>query len=67
MKLGEEVEVGSGSRVIEITKRRAGDIAASYADAAKAKELLGWQAVSGLEKMCADSWRFTVQNPNGME
>ena len=52
---------------IEITKRRAGDIAASYADAAKAKELLGWQAVSGLEKMCADSWRFTVQNPNGME
>lgn len=52
---------------IEITKRRAGDIAASYVDAAKAKELLGWQAVSGLEKMCADSWRFTVQNPNGME
>ena len=50
---------GTGSSVLEVIR--------AYADAAKAKELLGWQAVSGLEKMCADSWRFTVQNPNGME
>ena len=49
-----------------ITGRRAGDVATSYADATKAKELLGWEATSDLQKMCEDSWRFTEQNPAGM-
>lgn len=43
----------------EIKPRRTGDIATCYADAAKAKEELGWEAEYGLEKMCRDSWRFT--------
>lgn len=51
---------------LQIVERRAGDIATSYADPTKAKELLGWEAVSNLEEMCADSWRFTLQNPNGI-
>lgn len=51
---------------VEITERRAGDIAISYADASKAKELLGWEAASDLKQMCADSWRFTQQNPEGL-
>ncbi len=38
--------------------RRSGDIAASYADPAKAMEILGWQAERGIDKMCEDSWRF---------
>ena len=42
----------------EITPRRPGDIPASYADASKAKRLLGWQAVRSLEDMCRDSWRW---------
>ena len=49
-----------------ITGRRAGDVATSYADATKAKELLGWEATSDLQKMCEDSWRFTEQNPAGL-
>ena len=49
-----------------ITDRRAGDIASSYADASRAKELLNWEAHETLETMCADSWRFMQQNPNGL-
>ena len=51
---------------IVITPRRAGDIAWSYADTALAKKLLNWEAESGLEKMCEDSWNFTVKNPEGI-
>ena len=42
----------------EITPRRPGDLAESYADASKAQRLLGWQAVRSLEDMCRDSWRW---------
>lgn len=49
-----------------ITDRRPGDIAASYANASRAKELLGWEAKETLETMCEDSWRFMQQNPNGL-
>lgn len=51
---------------VEFTARRAGDVAASYADVTKAKELLGWTASADLQQMCDDSWRFTLQNPNGL-
>lgn len=51
---------------VEFTARRAGDVAASYADVTKAKELLGWTASADLQQMCNDSWRFTLQNPNGL-
>lgn len=50
-----------------IAPRRAGDIATCYADASKAKEIFGWEAKSGIEQMCADSWNFTKLNPNGIE
>ncbi len=50
----------------EIKPRRPGDIAECYADPAKAKELLGWEATRGIEEMCEDTWRFTQQNPNGL-
>lgn len=49
-----------------ITDRRAGDIASSYANAERAKTLLGWEAHESLETMCADSWRFMQKNPNGL-
>ncbi len=51
---------------VEFTARRAGDVAVSYADVTKAKELLGWTASADLQQMCNDSWRFTLQNPNGL-
>ena len=48
-----------------IAPRRPGDVAMCYADATKAKEELGWEAKYDLDRMCADSWRWQSQNPNG--
>jgi UDP-glucose 4-epimerase len=47
--------------------RRAGDIAACYADPALAHELLGWRARHDLARMCADSWRWQSMNPDGFQ
>ena len=48
-----------------IKERRPGDIAMCYCDPKKAKDELGWVAEYGIEDMCADSWRWQSQNPNG--
>ncbi len=48
-----------------VAARRAGDVAACYADPAMAHQLLGWQARHGLARMCADSWRWQSTHPNG--
>ena len=50
-----------------IKERRPGDIAMNYSDATKAKEELGWEAKYGIKEMCADSWRWQKNNPNGYE
>ena len=42
----------------EIAPRRPGDLAEYYADASKAKRILGWQTEKTLEEMCRDSWRW---------
>jgi UDP-glucose 4-epimerase len=49
----------------EVVGRRAGDIAASYADPARANAELGWKATRTIDDMCTDSWRWQSQNPNG--
>lgn len=49
----------------EVKDRRPGDIATCYADPAKAKAELGWEAEYGIEEMCEDSWRWQSQNPDG--
>jgi UDP-glucose 4-epimerase len=49
----------------EIVGRRAGDIAECYANADKAKRILGWTAEKTVKDMCADSWRWQKNNPNG--
>ena len=48
-----------------IAPRRPGDIAACYADPTLAREVLGWEAGYGIEKMCEDAWRWQEKNPNG--
>ena len=48
-----------------IDPRRPGDIAACYADTAKAEDVLGWKAELDLEAMCRDTWHWQQQNPNG--
>jgi UDP-glucose 4-epimerase len=45
--------------------RRPGDVAQSWADPARAESRLNWRATLGLDAMCADSWRWQSQNPNG--
>ncbi len=49
----------------EIVGRRAGDIAASYADPTLAHTELGWRATRAIDQMCADAWRWQSANPTG--
>lgn len=75
------IGTGQGSSVLEVVKtfervnqkpvayniepRRAGDVATSFADNARAIAELGWQPKYSLEDMLADSWNWQKQNPNG--
>ena len=75
------IGTGQGSSVLEVVKtfervnqmpvvyniqhRRAGDVATSFADNARAIAELGWQPKYSLEDMLADSWNWQKQNPHG--
>lgn len=50
-----------------IVGRRPGDIAVCYAETAKVEKELGWKARRGIAEMCADTWRWQSNNPNGYE
>ncbi len=72
---------GTGSSVLDVVKafsqacgkdipyqikpRRAGDIAVNYAACDKARDELDWTARFDLSRMCADSWRWQSNNPDG--
>jgi len=45
--------------------RRPGDVSVVYAEPKLAKQELGWEAVLGLDAMCADTWRWISANPDG--
>ncbi|HEX7689978.1 MAG TPA: UDP-glucose 4-epimerase GalE [Burkholderiaceae bacterium] len=61
-------EKASGRAVpYEVVARRPGDVAACYADPARARELLDWSARRDLDAMCADSWRWQSLNPDGFD
>ncbi len=61
-------EKASGVKVpYKIVDRRPGDLATVYSDPAKAKAELDWTAERTLDDMCADSYRWQHQNPNGYE
>ena len=49
----------------QIVERRSGDVATMWADPSRAKAELGWEAKRSLDEMCADAWRWQVQNPDG--
>ena len=49
----------------EIIGRRSGDLPEYYADAHLAKQILNWEAKLGIDRMCADTWRWQKNNPNG--
>jgi len=48
-----------------VQARRAGDVAACYADPSYAASQLGWTATRNLQTMCADAWRWQSMNPLG--
>ena len=61
-------EAATGVKIpYSIKPRRPGDIATCYCDPSKAKRELGWEAQYGIKEMCADSWRWQKNNPNGYD
>ena len=59
-------EKGCGRELpYKVVDRRPGDLAVCYSDPARAERELGWKAEYGIEEMCADSWRWQSQNPDG--
>ncbi|MBW2557596.1 MAG: UDP-glucose 4-epimerase GalE [Deltaproteobacteria bacterium] len=66
LEVVEAFEKVSGHRIpYNIVNRRPGDIAVCYADSSKAKDKMGWSATRGIDKMCADAWRWQSLNPDG--
>ena len=66
LELARTYERVSGRAIpCRIVDRRPGDIDACYADPTLAAEALGWRAERDLEAMCADSWRWQSNNPEG--
>ncbi|MEG1520604.1 MAG: UDP-glucose 4-epimerase GalE, partial [Clostridia bacterium] len=49
----------------EVCPRRAGDIAECYSNPEKAAKELGWRAELGIDEMCADSYLFQRNHPDG--
>jgi UDP-glucose 4-epimerase len=72
---------GTGYSVMEVVKtfskaidkeipyvlsgRRQGDLPVSYANPAKAEQVLGWKSAKTLFEMCRDAWNWQVKNPKG--
>ncbi|MFE7844136.1 UDP-glucose 4-epimerase GalE [Microbacterium sp. NPDC057407] len=48
-----------------VAPRRPGDVAATYADPAKAQRELGWSTRLTIDDACRDYWTWQTQNPNG--
>jgi len=66
LELAKAFEKASGKKIpYQIVARRPGDLAAYWADTKLAAQILNWKAGRTLEDMCADSWRWQSNNPNG--
>jgi UDP-glucose 4-epimerase len=66
LELVRAFEEATGCRVpYRFAPRRAGDIAACWADPSRAQALLGWRATRSIAAACADGWRWQRNNPNG--
>ncbi len=48
-----------------VLPRRPGDLPSYYADPGRAQQVLGWQACHSLDDICASSWHWQSQNPEG--
>lgn len=62
------MEKASGKTIpYQIVERRAGDVAACYADPQYAFNKIGWQAQLDQDAMCRDIWNWQSQNPDGYD
>lgn len=67
MEVVKAFEEANGVKVpYVIRERRAGDVATSYSDPAKAERELGFKAQYGIVDMCRDAWNWQKNNPNGL-
>lgn len=61
-------EEANGIKVPYVIKpRRAGDVAVSYSDPAKAERELGFKAKFDIVDMCRDAWNWQRKNPDGLK
>ena len=66
LQLMDAFQEASGINIpFEIVDRRPGDPDEVYANADKAKSLLGWEAKRSIAEMCRDTWNWQKNNPNG--
>lgn len=66
LQLKDAFQEASGINIpFEIVDRRPGDPDEVYANADKAKSLLGWEAKRSIAEMCRDTWNWQKNNPNG--
>ena len=66
LELVRAFEHASGRKIpCTITQRRPGDVAEIWANPARAMQVLGWAAQYDLAAMCADTWRWQRDNPEG--
>lgn len=50
----------------QVVGRRQGDVLDLTANPSRANQELGWKAQRTLEDACADLWRWTENNPQGL-
>ncbi len=68
LQLKDAFQKASGIEIpFVIDPRRPGDPDEVYANAEKAKNVLGWTAIYGVDEMCEDTWRWQSGNPKGYE
>ena len=66
LELVRAFEVACGKEIpCRVSPRRAGDVAACYADPSYALRYLDWKAQRDLATMCRDQWNWQNLNPDG--
>lgn len=66
LELVRAFEAASGRDIpLVMAPRRPGDVAACWAEPAKAEAELGWTAALDIAAMCRDTWHWQSQNPQG--
>lgn len=68
LEIIKKFEKVSGKNIeFEIAPRRVGDVEICYSDPSLAFKKFGWVAKHNIERMCADTWRWLKNNPNGYD